>query len=207
MEYFLQHTELDIKYCITWANENWTALWDGKNKDLIFEQNWENSDLEKFIDDLVPYFADDRYIRINNKLLLVVYRLNIWKKDFVRKMFQGFRDEMKKRNMDELYILGCNSHGVDENAEEWGADALVEFPPHGIDQRTSVIRIDGYLNPNFVGCVRNVDEFIKEKNICMNIKVESIFGELCHLGIIRQGKQIMGRQYIPGLRQKHSNSG
>lgn len=175
VEYFLQHKELDIKYCITWANENWTALWDGGNKDLIFEQKWKSGDVERFIDDLVPYFADNRYIRINNKLLLIVYRLNIWDKEFVKEMFQGFRNEMRKRNMDELYIMVCNSHGFDEDAEDWGADALVEFPPHGIEQKTSMIKINGYLNPNFVGRIRNADEFIREKRYLYEHKSRKYF--------------------------------
>jgi hypothetical protein len=163
LEYFLRHPELDIKYCITWANENWTALWDGGNNDLIFEQKLKNNDAVKFIDDLLPYFADNRYIRINNKLLLIVYRPTVWKKDFVKKIFQNFREEMQKKGMGELYIMICNARGFNESVEDWGADALVEFPPHGIGEWTPIIRVNGYLNPHFVGHIRSTDEFITGK--------------------------------------------
>lgn len=175
LEYFLRHSELDIKYCITWANENWTALWDGGNRELIFEQKWQNGDTEKFINDLLPYFSDDRYMRINNKIPLIIYRVNIWEKDFVKKLFQGLKDEIRKRSMDELYIMICNAHGFDENAEDWGADALIEFPPHGIAQWTQEVRINGYLNPNFVGHIKNADKFIKEKKYLYEHRVGKYF--------------------------------
>lgn len=134
LEYFLRHRELDIKYCITWANENWMSVWDSGDHDLILEQKLQNGDSIRFINDLLPYFNDDRYIRINGKLLLIVYRANIWDKACVNELFQSFRDEVKRNIGKELYIMICNSFGFDEYAEEWGADALLEFPPHGIDK-------------------------------------------------------------------------
>lgn len=175
LEYFLRHPELDIKYCITWANENWTALWDGGNRDLIFEQKLQNGDAEKFIEGLLPYFEDERYIRIDNKLLLIVYRPTVWDKDCVKRLFQSFRDEMRKRCMHELYIMVCNARGFDENVGEWGADALVEFPPHGIGQWAPVIKVNGYLNPYFVGNLRSMDDFIGEKKYLSEHKCGKYF--------------------------------
>lgn len=163
LKYFLQHTELDIKYCITWANENWSTRWDGGNKDVILEQTLRNGDAERFINDLLPYFSDDRYMRINQKTPLIVYYANLWDKDCVKKLFQSFRDEMRKRGMGELYIMVCNAFEFDENVEDWGADALVEFPPHGIKQWTPAISVNGYLNPHFVGQIRSTEQFIREK--------------------------------------------
>lgn len=163
LKYFLQHPELDIKFCITWANENWTIGWDGGNKGVILEQKLQDGDAARLIDDLLPYFADDRYMRINQKIPLIVYCADVWGKDCVKKLFQGFRDEMRKSGMGELYIMVCNTWDFDEKVEDWGADALVEFPPHGIGQWNPVIEVNGYLNPYFVGNVRNTGEFIKEK--------------------------------------------
>lgn len=175
LEYFLKHPELDIKYCITWANENWTTLWDGGNHDLIFEQKLRNGDAERFIDDLLPYFADKRYMRINDKLPLIVYRPTLWHKDCTKKLFQSFRDEMQKKRMGELYIMVCNAHGFDENVKDWGADALVEFPPHKIIEWMPVIRINGYLNPHFVGQIRSTEDFIKKKKYLYNHKCGKYF--------------------------------
>lgn len=175
LEYFLKHSELDIKYCITWANENWTSVWDGGNNDLIFEQTLQHGDAEKFIDSLLPYFEDKRYMRINGKLPLIIYRPTVWDKDCVKRLFQSFRDELQKRGINDLYIMVCNARGFDEKVEDWGADALVEFPPHKIEPLTSITKINGYLNPYFVGHIRNTNEFIREKKYLYEHKCGKYF--------------------------------
>lgn len=164
LQYFLNHKELDIKYCVTWANENWSALWDGGNKDLIFEQRLKPGDDKLFMDDIYPYMSDDRYISINGKKLLIVYRATVWGKNRVRELFNNFRNEAKKSGLGELYIMLCNARGFDEDVKEWGADALVEFPPHGIGAYAPVIRVAGYMNPKFIGHVRDTGTFIKNRD-------------------------------------------
>ena len=40
MEILLAHPEIDIKYCISWANGEWRDIWNPKNRDsqiLIFD--------------------------------------------------------------------------------------------------------------------------------------------------------------------------
>lgn len=69
----------------------------------------------------------------------------------------------------------CNARGFDENVEDWGADALVEFPPHGIGRWTPVDRISGYLNPHFVGQIIGTEKFIKEKKYLCEHKSKKYF--------------------------------
>ena len=175
VKYFLSHPELDMNFCLTWANENWTALWDGGNHELIYEQNLQDDDDRGFIEDIIPFLSDGRYIRINGKSLLIVYRPNIWQKDRVRRLFDNFRDEMNKKGLGDLYIGLCNARGFDEDVNEWGADALIEFPPHGVGQRTPIIRVDGYMNPNFVGYIREARDYIYNKSYLSAHKSKMVF--------------------------------
>ena len=69
---FLQ-SNLDFKFALCWANENWTRRWDGLSKEIIVAQNYE-SNYEEMAIDLLPYFSDQRYIRLDNKPLFFLYK-------------------------------------------------------------------------------------------------------------------------------------
>ncbi len=77
MEMLLAHPEIDIKYCISWANGEWRDIWkssnESKSKILIYddfdnEQGWVDH-----FNYMLPFFKDPRYMSENNKPLLVIY--------------------------------------------------------------------------------------------------------------------------------------
>ena len=163
LNYFLAHPELKMNFCITWANENWSALWDGGNNDLIFEQNLQPDDDIKFIQDAYPYMSDPRYISVKGKKLLIIYRATIWEKDRVNELISNFRAEARRLGLGELYIMLCNTREFDEEVAEWGADGLVEFPPNGVKKYSSDVIVEGYLNPNFIGYIKDTKNFFAQK--------------------------------------------
>jgi len=65
---------IDFPFCIMWANENWTRRWDGRSDDVLIGQNYEEVPAEAFIDDILPFLLDDRYLKVDGKPLLSVYR-------------------------------------------------------------------------------------------------------------------------------------
>ena len=65
---------IDFPFCICWANENWTRHWDGGTREIIFEQQYDPTELQNVINDAVRYAADPRYLRVNGMPLLLVYR-------------------------------------------------------------------------------------------------------------------------------------
>jgi 2-polyprenyl-3-methyl-5-hydroxy-6-metoxy-1,4-benzoquinol methylase len=66
-EILLQHKEIDINFCITWANENWTRTWDASENEVLIAQRHSDIDSKEFIRNIFQYFEDPRYIRVNNK--------------------------------------------------------------------------------------------------------------------------------------------
>lgn len=121
--------ESDMPFCLCWANENWTRRWDGADHELLIAQKYLPDDDLNFIKSLVPFFEDNRYIRVDGRLYLIVYRpqhlpdakktLNIW------------REYCRSIGLGEIHICAALTHG-NENYTQYGFDSGVEFPPHNL---------------------------------------------------------------------------
>lgn len=77
VENLLEHKEIDIHYCLCWANENWTNQWVSgvSGRKMLIEQTYGGEEeWEAHFNYLLAFFKDERYIKENNKPLLVIYR-------------------------------------------------------------------------------------------------------------------------------------
>lgn len=75
LEMLLKNKDLNIHFCISWANESWTNAWEGSNQRVLIEQRY--GDREEWIEHfnyLLPFFKDERYIYQDGKPLFVIYR-------------------------------------------------------------------------------------------------------------------------------------
>lgn len=65
----------DFPFCVCWANETWSGIWHGSPNRTLIQQNYPGlSDHKAHFSTLLPAFEDPRYIRVNGKPLLVIYR-------------------------------------------------------------------------------------------------------------------------------------
>lgn len=75
VENYLNDKECFLPFCISWANENWTQAWVSKENQLLISQTYgDDADWEKHFYYLLPFLKDPRYIKINNKPLIILYR-------------------------------------------------------------------------------------------------------------------------------------
>ena len=76
-EILLQSPEIDINYCFCWANHSWTRAWDGKNHEILVEQTYgDEKEWELHFQYLLQFFKDSRYIRLEGKPVLFIYKPN-----------------------------------------------------------------------------------------------------------------------------------
>src|SRR3546814_810670 len=74
LEQMLASGKPDMPFCLCWANENWSRRWDGREHDLLIGQQYSLEDDLEHIRYLIPFFRDDRYIKIDGKPVYVMYR-------------------------------------------------------------------------------------------------------------------------------------
>ena len=73
MDLFLNNKDIDFKFLLIWANEDWTRRWNGYEGKVLIKQEYKKSDPYDFIKDIKKYIIDERYIKINNKPILGIY--------------------------------------------------------------------------------------------------------------------------------------
>ena len=117
---------IDFPFCICWANENWTRRWDGQDQDVLIGQDHSESNDEGFIADLVPLIADPRYIRVDGRPLVIVYRPSLLPD--ARATAERWRRYCREHGIGEI-MLGMVQFDV-EDPTTFGFDVAIEFPPH-----------------------------------------------------------------------------
>jgi lipopolysaccharide biosynthesis protein len=151
-------SNIDMNFCLCWANENWTRTWDGDDKSVLMEQKYSLGDEESFIASLAPYLKDRRYIKVKGKPLLIVYRAK--ELPDPKKTFNKWRALVKDYGVDDLHICAVDFYDISDPGEV-GADALVEFPPHKFNGPQNHPEImPKILNPNFAGGVVDYSKII-----------------------------------------------
>lgn len=99
-ELLLKEKDINIPFCICWANESWTKAWVSKSDQFLLKQeNGDKNDWIAHFNYLLPFFKDERYIKINGKPMFVVYRpelfpnidemINLWSQMAVENGFPG----------------------------------------------------------------------------------------------------------------------
>lgn len=130
LQQVLDNLDLDFPFCINWANENWTKKWDGSDNDIIFEQKHTDEDDLAFLETIKPILTDKRYIRIDGKPLLMIYRPNLFPD--IKATVAKWGDYALKIGIGELYLV--MSHSFEHmNPRSFGFDAASEFAPNSFN--------------------------------------------------------------------------
>jgi lipopolysaccharide biosynthesis protein len=114
-------------FCLCWANENWTRRWDGRENEILIAQNHSDEDDLAFILDKIPYFKDSRYVRINDKPVLLIYRTELLPDP--KKSAAIWRQAMREHGIGEIYLIRIESIDANINPMDIGFDAATEFAP------------------------------------------------------------------------------
>lgn len=76
-EAMLTNESIKLPFCFCWANETWKGIWHGlDNPDVLIEQLYEGEKgYRAYFDYLLPFFKDERYIKVANKPMFHIYRI------------------------------------------------------------------------------------------------------------------------------------
>ncbi len=132
IEMLRDHPEIPFRFCLCWANENWTRHWDGGDREILLAQSYDARSVAAVIGDAVAFAGDPRAIRVDGKPLFLVYRpllipdpvafSAMCRAAFARAGFPGAH---------LVYVESMEAVDRGIQPADLGFDACVEFPPQG----------------------------------------------------------------------------
>ncbi len=127
IEAMLADPALDFPFALMWANENWTRRWDGSDDEVLIAQDYRESDDAALIDTFARHFSDPRYIRVDGRPILMIYRPRLIPdtQATVARWRHLFAD---RHDMNPLLVMAQSF--ADTDPRPFAFDGAIEFPPH-----------------------------------------------------------------------------
>ncbi|GAB3098500.1 glycoside hydrolase family 99-like domain-containing protein [Lysobacter terrae] len=144
---WLDDPSIEQPICLCWANENWTRTWDGRAQEVLIGQQHGPEDDLAFIAHIAPYLCDHRYLRVDGKPLLLVYRPA--KLPDPRATAERWRVWCRENGVGEIFLAYVQSFERPD-PHSIGFDAAVEFPPN-LSTATDITGRQELLNPDYRG--------------------------------------------------------
>lgn len=123
-ENLLKWKDIDMPFCFCWANQTWARTWSNikeanswsekfenpeqMERPILLEQNYGGQEQwVKHFEYLLPFFEDQRYIRINNKPVFLFYK----PEDIgqLGKMIACWQELGHERGLEGIYMIGVNT--------------------------------------------------------------------------------------------------
>jgi len=153
----------NMPFMLCWANENWTRTWDGEERNVLLKQEANSDDdFLQVLKDMERFISSPNNYTISGKKVVCIYRASQFD-NFSRKI-DLWREYWRTKYSEELHIILFDSMERVTNAtppEHLGADAAVEFPPHGVSSRTA-ISSEELTNESFNGTLVDYQDAVEE---------------------------------------------
>lgn len=146
---WLNDKTIDLKFCLCWANEKWTRTWDGRGDEILIDQKHSPEDDIAFIEHVAEYMRDPRYLRVDGKPVLLVYRPGLFPE--TRASAERWRRWCRENGLGEIHLSYVRSFETPA-ADGIGFDSGVQFPPNGT-MLDDITRRQRLLNPGYTGQV------------------------------------------------------
>ena len=172
MESMLNNPNITLPFCICWANEDWTRAWADKSREVLISQTYgDKKEWQRHYEYLKQFFADSRYIHVNNKPIFVIYRPEII--PCLKDMLEEWNELAKKDGFAGIcYIYQFKNYNHMKSSTGYLFDYGIEYQPifSRWEYKKSISFIKQYLR-NYVSDKLGI-ESRKENVICLDYDKE-----------------------------------
>lgn len=170
-EIILNNKDIDIPFCLTWANESWARRWEGKDSQILQEQTYEptKEKWKEHFDYVKQYLIDRRAIKIDGKPVFQIYRPHLVTQ--VSDMLKYWRELAREEGIGELYFMAVKSFDFPDNKILEEFDGVLLFNPH------EAVNSKEYKGKRVIieNLLRHCPEFLVEKMRTMRSKMQTSY--------------------------------
>jgi hypothetical protein len=128
LEQFLQNKQLDMPFCLSWANPSWTRQWKGNNEVLQKQQHLPDKALwRKHFDYLLPFFQDSRALKMDGKPMFVIYVPEIVNQ--AAEMFACWNEWAQENGLPGIYFVATKGYDFANPSFLASYQAMMKFQP------------------------------------------------------------------------------
>ena len=155
--------DVALPFCLMWANENWTRRWDGRDDDVLISQQYDLVSSSQFLADVMPILRDPRYMRVDGRALIAVYRPG--QIPDLSSVIASWREAARRDGVGELFVLTVDVarefDGIRADLRGSGLDGSLGFPPHNARWEWLSHHQVG-AEPGFAGNLLRYDSMVEE---------------------------------------------
>lgn len=171
LETFLNNPDLDMPFCLSWANPSWTRQWKGNNEILLKQQHLTDKTLwRKHFDYLLPFLKDKRAMKIDGKPMFIIYVPEIVNK--VSEMFECWQTWAKESGLPGIYFIATKGYDFSDPSFLTSYDAMLKFQPREANTSKKNLKKSGVYK--FGSLFRKLPKSWQDKLVEWRIKLKGI---------------------------------
>lgn len=135
---WLDNPDIDLPFCLSWANETWTRRWDGRDHEVLIQQTHPptRDSWRRHFECLIRAWTDPRAIKVDGKPVFAIYRPHRIPR--IDDMLAYWRELARAEGLPGLYFVYQQQYELPDARCLQSFDAQFEFQPF------STINAPGY---------------------------------------------------------------
>lgn len=128
VDILLKHPEIDINFSLCWDSGSWKRNWyvNKFESEILVQQDYGDKEMwRRHFNDLLPAFNDPRYIKIDNKPVFHIYKVNII--PCLKEMRDYFDLLARENGFDGIYLVVSDVEGREKLLDT--VDAFYNYQP------------------------------------------------------------------------------